>query len=83
MRTLQVSGRYKISVSLGGVLLPGCPYSVLASTPTPLAPLCVLKGSALTRATARKEEVFEVSFKDSLGQVAHAQEVSMHASSLP
>ena len=63
---------YTISISLLGEPLPGSPFICHASTPTPSAPLCVLRGAALHSATARKEETFEVKFVDATGEVAHA-----------
>ena len=72
------SGKYRIAISLGGVALPGSPFEMLASTPTPAAPLCVLRGDALHYATARKEEGFDVSFRDATGQVAHAEDLDVY-----
>ena len=73
-----VSGKYQISVSLCGVQLPGSPFRCLVSTPTASAPHCILRGSALLKAIARKEEYFEIQFRDFLGQVAHAEELDVY-----
>jgi hypothetical protein len=50
------SGRYAVSISLLGEPLPGSPFTCAVSTPTPSAPHCVLRGTALQTAIARKEE---------------------------
>ena len=71
-----VSGRYTISLSIHGAPLKDSPFTTFVSTPTPSAPHCVLRGIALTAATARKEEHFEVQFRDATGQIAHAEDVS-------
>ena len=58
------------------------PYTMHVTAPTASAPLCVLRGTALTRAVSRKEEVFECCFKDANGQVAHAAELDVYVSLL-
>jgi hypothetical protein len=73
-----LSGRYKIHVTLDGEPVADSPYTMHAGTPTPVAPLCILRGAGLTNATARKEEVFEVSFRDASGHVAHATELDVY-----
>jgi hypothetical protein len=76
------SGRYLIWVSHGSTQLPGSPFTCIVSTPSPSAPSCELRGPALTSATARKEEFFEVSFRDALGQTAHAEELDVYVTQL-
>ena len=66
------SGTYTVSISLRGVPIQGSPWSCVVSTPTPSAPHCVLSGKALHEATARVQQAFDVSFRDSPGQIAHA-----------
>lgn len=74
----EVSGRYRITVLLAGEPLPGCPYTAVVSTPSPSPACCVLYGAALTLATARKEEHFELQFRDAQGKLAHAEEVDVY-----
>ena len=59
----EVSGVYKIAVSLLGESLPGSPFECVASTPTPSAELCSLRGDALVRAVSRQQQTFEVVFR--------------------
>ena len=76
------SGKYLISVTLRGVPLPGSPYTCVASTPTASAPHCIVRGAALLSATARKEEHFEVQFKDPQGAAAHAEELDVYVATV-
>ena len=55
-----------IGVTLLGQHLPGSPYVAHATPPLPSAPHCVLRGVALTSAVARREETFEIQFRDYL-----------------
>ena len=71
------SGKYIISISHSGEPLPGSPFLCHVSTRTPSAPQCVVRGKALLRATARKEETFEIEFRDALGQIAHAEDLDV------
>ena len=74
-----VSGAYSIAISLFGVCLPGSPFALTVYTPQPDVAKCELRGDALTAAISRTAHSFEVRFKDSLGQVAHAEELSRAA----
>ena len=71
------SGKLLISVSIGGEPIPGSPYSVVVVDTTPTAPQCLLSGGALTSVVAHRNESFFVSFRDALGQVAHACELDV------
>ena len=71
------SGNYSISISFAGRALPGSPFQVFASTPEPCPTKCVLKGKALTLATARDPQAFEVQFRDPLGATTHAVELDV------
>ena len=73
-----VSGRYRVAVTLNGRQLPGSPFTCIVTTPTPSSPHCILRGPALLNAIARKEEYFEVQFRDALGQIAHAEELDVY-----
>ena len=75
-------GKYLISASLCGEPLPGSPFLCHVGTPTPSAPHCILRGRALTHATARKEEAFEILFRDALNQIAHAEELDVYVGEL-
>ena len=59
----EISGHYQITVSLMGETLPGCPFECFASTPTPHAAKCVLRGDALLHAISRQQQCFEVVFR--------------------
>ena len=72
------SGKYTISISLLGEPLPGSPFMCMVGTPTASAPHCLLKGAALRTAIARKEEMFEVQFRDQQGQTAHAEDLNVY-----
>lgn len=63
-----VSGRYTISITLGGQLLSGSPFGLNVLTPQPDPTRCVLRGEALTNAKARENASFEIEFIDALGQ---------------
>lgn len=67
-----------IFVSLNGEQLPGSPFTATATTPTPVASLCKVRGDALTSAVARVQQYFEVQFKDALKQAAHAEELDVY-----
>ena len=71
------SGKYLISVSLLGEPLADSPFLCLVSTRTASAPHCVLRGKSLLNATARKEEMFELEFRDAQGRSAHAEEIDV------
>jgi hypothetical protein len=71
------SGKYLISVSLLGEPLADSPFLCLVSTRTASAPHCVLRGKSLLHATARKEEMFELEFRDAQGRSAHAEEIDV------
>lgn len=72
---------YTICVSLLSELGPepiaGSPFTCHVSTPTPSAPHCILRGPALQAAIARKEETFEIQFRDATGQLAHAEDLDV------
>ena len=55
------------------------PYTMHASSPTPSAPLCLVRGPALFKAIARQQETFEVLFKDVHGHVAQSEELDVYA----
>lgn len=78
-----VSGVYVLTISLYGEPLPGSPFSCEVGTPTPCCCKCVLHGAALTKATARMQQQFEVQFRDGLGQMAHAEELDVYVERLP
>lgn len=63
------SGQYSIAVSYFGVALPGSPWTLQATTPSPFAHNCIAKGTALYNAVARATQTFQVSFKDRLCNV--------------
>ena len=65
------SGKYTIAISLLGEPLPGSPFACNVPTPTAAHDCCLLNGDALTRATARRNESFRISFRDALGRIAH------------
>ena len=71
------SGKYLISVSLLGEPLADSPFLCLVSTRTASAPHCVLRGKSLLHATARKEETFELEFRDAQGRAAHAEDIDV------
>jgi hypothetical protein len=73
-----VSGRYQIAVSLAGTQLPGSPFTCIVTTPTASSPHCILRGPALLNAIARKEEYFEIQFRDANGQIAHAEDLDVY-----
>lgn len=73
-----VSGRYQIAVSLAGTPLPGSPFTCIVTTPTASSPHCILRGPALLNAIARKEEYFEIQFRDANGQIAHAEDLDVY-----
>ena len=77
------SGNYSIAVSKFGVALPGSPFNVIASSPEPYAPNCVVRGGSLTRAVALEAQAFEVLFKDKLGQVTHAVDLDIFVELVP
>ena len=77
------AGKLMIAVTLrggasGDSLLPGSPHICHVVTSMASAPMCVIRGRSLQSATARKEEFFEVQFKDPLGQVAHAEDLDVY-----
>jgi hypothetical protein len=59
----EVSGTYRIGVSLLGEPLRGSPFECVAGTPTPVAEQCIVRGEALTHAVARTQQTFEVIFR--------------------
>ena len=71
------SGKYLISISLLGEPLADSPFLCLVSTRTASAPHCVLRGKSLLHATARKEETFELEFRDAQGRAAHAEDIDV------
>lgn len=73
-----VSGRYQITVSLAGTPLPGSPFTCIVTTPTASSPHCILRGPALLNAIARKEEYFEIQFRDANSQIAHAEDLDVY-----
>ena len=72
-----VSGTYIIGVSLFGIPLPKTPLHIAANSPVPCASKCIVRGDGLRNATSRTSHVFEVLFKDVLGQVAAAQDLDV------
>ena len=73
-----VSGLYSISVSIFGIPLQGSPFAVSTITPAPDAVKCELRGDALRKAVSRHAHQFEVRFRDSLGQVAVAEDLDVY-----
>ena len=65
----QTSGELLISVSLYGEQLPGSPFRCAVSTPTPAASNCIVRGEGLALAVSRKEQIFEILFRDATGAV--------------
>ena len=74
----EVSGPYKIIVSIYGEALPGSPFTMMATTPSPVAEQCILRGESLTRAVARVPQTIECEFRDASGNVAHAEELNVY-----
>ena len=74
-----VSGHYSVSISLFGEPVAGSPFQVETFAPKPDASKCELRGECLTHAIARASHTFEVRFRDTLGQVAHAEELDVYA----
>jgi len=74
----EVSGRYTIRISLYGEDLPCSPALCFVRTPIADAARCVLTGESLYAAVARVQQVLEIQFRDSEGQVAHAEELDVH-----
>lgn len=79
----QTSGNYRLMVSHKGNALPGSPFRVLASTPEPCASKCMLRGDALTRATGRATQSFEVAYRDFLAATTHAVELDVFVEPVP
>lgn len=71
----ELSGIYRVTLSLLGEALPGSPFTVSSSTNTPSAPNCVVRGAALHSAVSRSPMTFEVLFRDALGQAAFAEDL--------
>ena len=72
------SGHCTISVSLMGEPLPGSPFRCLIHALRPCAAMCKLSGDALHHAVAHKPQHFLISFRDSLGHLAHSEELDVH-----
>ena len=72
------SGKLMIGVSLHGTSLPGSPFTCRVCNPEASAPCCVVRGLALTSAIARTEQSFDIQFRDSMGNVAHAEELNVY-----
>jgi hypothetical protein len=75
--TPTTSGTYQIAVSLFGVSLPGSPFSLNVHMPYPHAPNCIARGGALSHVTARAPQVFEVLFRDRMGNIAPAVDLDV------
>ena len=73
-----VSGKLAIAIAFGGQPIPGSPFTCHVGTPTASAPHCMVRGAALTSAIARRQESFELSFCDSGGNVAHAEDIDVY-----
>lgn len=72
------SGRYTVAISLGGEPLAGSPFTAFVSAPMACAPYCIVRGTGLTEGMARREETFEILFKDPTGQTAHAEDLDVY-----
>lgn len=64
-------------MSLFGVNLPGSPFELYAFAPRAHAPNCEVQGEALSQANARLRNVFEIRFRDKLGQDAEPVELDV------
>lgn len=71
------SGDYQVAISLFGVLLAGAPFDVSVVTTLPCPSKCIARGPALTSAISRHTHIFEVLFRDQLGQTAHAVDLDI------
>lgn len=71
------TGKCNITLSYLGEPLLGSPFVCAVSAPTPCAPQCEAHGEALQRVVAHREETFYVSFRDALGNLAHACELDV------
>ena len=78
-----VSGVYTVAVSLFGELLPGAPFVVHATTTTPCATKCTVRGEALNVAVSRAPQKFEVLFKDRMNQISQAVDLDVFVEPIP
>ena len=77
------SGRYAISVSMGGVQLPDSPFACTALPALPCAAHCEVRGKALHSAISRQQQQFDILFRDKLQQVSHAVDLDVFVEQLP
>ena len=77
--TPEISGEYKIDVSLFKEPIAGSPFTLVTSTRTPHPPHCSIAGDALYKAVSREQQHVEVRFCDALGNVAHAEDLDCYA----
>ena len=85
-----VSGRCSIAVSLLGDPLPGSPFAIVVSSPTPSAQHCIVQSQDRQplsmvewKTVAHAPETFMVSFRDERGNITHAAELDVYAHRAP
>ena len=74
------TGKCTVRVSLDGDDLPGSPFSCVVSGycgPTPTASQCTVHGDSLNEVVAHSPERFRITFRNALGQLAHASELDV------
>lgn len=71
------TGKCTISVTYLGESLLGSPFICMVSASTPSAPHCEAHGEALNSVAAHRAEHFFLSFRDAMGQLAHACELDV------
>jgi len=74
-----LSGKYIVTITLGGEPVKDSPYHCTVAPPRPESGQCLIQGNALTKALAREPQHFEVSFRDALGNLTHAEELDVYA----
>ena len=74
-----LSGKYIVTITLRGEPVRDSPYYCTVAPPRPDVGQCLIQGNALTKALAREPHFFEVSFRDALGNLAHAEELDVYA----
>lgn len=79
----QTSGTYTVALSHRGVPFANSPFSVRVTNSLPAATKCDVRGEALEYAVARASQTFEISFRDRLGQLAHAVDLDVFVEPLP
>ena len=78
-----VSGKFKVAVSLFGNPIRGSPFHVDVVDPAPHAPMCQVRGDALHSVTARMPSTFEIRFRDRADRVAPAIDLDVFVVPVP